>query len=57
MLFKGFSFAPIQASAVFVLRDQCHLVQEEEEAAKAESEETTVDANGDKVTAAKHIIE
>lgn len=36
---------------------QRYLFQEEEEAAKAESEETTVDANGDKPTAAKHMIE
>lgn len=40
-----------------MVRSQCHLFQEEEEAAKAESEETTVDANGEKVKAAKHIIE
>lgn len=40
-----------------MVRSQCHLFQEEEEVAKAESEETTVDANGEKVKAAKHIIE
>lgn len=40
-----------------VLHYQCHCFQEEEDAGKAESEETTVDANGDKVTAAEHIIE
>lgn len=34
-----------------------HCFQEEEDAGKAESEETTVNASGDKVTAAKHIIE
>lgn len=65
VLFKQFSFVPIKASPfIFLLLTACPVLpmspfKEEEEAAKAENEEKTVDPNGDEVreTAAKHIIE